>query len=115
MNAQKNKKTRENLYFKSTHTADACQSISRSGFLKRLQKKRKSQNRENRKKKNDYKDQHMYSHGPCVHRTALRTKAFRPALSFVQHKPRSTLTAEGYLFRLQDGVKAWQLTILYHY
>merc|ERR1711937_966268 len=78
-------------------------------------KKKIAKQRKPKEKKNDYKGQHTYSHGPCVHWTALRTKAFRPALSFVQHKPRSTLTAEGYLFRLQDGVKARQLTILYHY
>merc|ERR1711924_66898 len=47
---QKNKK--KSVYHIDT-TADACQSTSRSGFLKSIAKnKKKSQNRENRKNKN---------------------------------------------------------------
>jgi len=82
---QKNKK--KSVYHIDT-TADACQSPIAvwipQEHCKKKYKNRKTEQTE--RTKIDYKGQHTYSHGPCVHWTALRTKVIRPALLLVQHK-----------------------------
>merc|ERR1711924_161981 len=80
---QKNKK--KSVYHIDT-TADACQSTSRSGFLKSIATKKNRRTEKTERTKIEYKGRHTYSHGPCVDWTALRTKVLRPALSFMQHK-----------------------------